>query len=66
MTNIAERMSAALEPLPDELLGDERARCAFYANELSVPEIMSLCKATFKALDGAACMAEAARRIAAV
>jgi hypothetical protein len=63
MIDITERMRSAIEPLPDELLGDERSRCAFYANDLSVDDIMQLRKDTWPALDAAARDAEAARRI---
>ncbi len=62
MTDIAQRMREALEPLPLDLLDDERARCAFYARELSSEEIMSLRKATWPALDAAARDAEKERR----
>ena len=64
MTDIIERMREVLEPLPDHLLDNEGARCAFYANELSGEVIMTLRKDTFPALDAAACSAERERRAA--
>jgi len=62
MTDIAERMREAIEPLPDELLNDESARGAFYVRELSSEEFMSLRKDTWPLADASAFIAETARR----
>ena len=62
--DLSDKMRAALEPLPIELLDELKARCMFYVRELSSEEIMSLGKQTFRVFDHVAREAEQRRRAA--
>ena len=62
MTDLSSLMRRAHEPIPDDLLDNAWARCAYYAVDMPVDKIMRLRKDTWPLLDAAAHMAERERR----